>query len=394
MISGKMLVVGAGFLQSFVIRKARGMGVHVVAVDRDPEAPGFKWADKAVIVDITDHKGCLKVAEDEEIDAVLSVCTDLAVKTVAFVAGALGLPGLSTQAARTCTNKALMREALARANVGCVAFGKASSLEEAVRVASSVGFPCIVKPVDSVGSRGVTKVENVSLLAGGFDAAARASHSGDIIVEEFVDGPEISVEAVTWEGKTEIAAVTDKITSGPPHFVELGHTQPSVFSDERVVKETVQDCVLALGVDWSASHTELRLTEEGPRIMEVGARLGGDRITSDLVPLSTGIDLMEAVILISFGQAPQMTPRYEKGSAIRYLRVPPGKITAIHGIEFARSVGGVTDVHMDMSVGDTVPELRSSMDRVGHVVAQGSNASRAARVAEEAITRIEVKVGQ
>ncbi|MCX5800453.1 MAG: ATP-grasp domain-containing protein [Candidatus Eisenbacteria bacterium] len=394
MMSGKVLVIGAGFLQAFVIRRACEMGLTVVAVDRDPRALGFEWAHKRVVVDIKDQGSCLEVAESESVDAVLSVCTDLAVKTVAFVAGSLGLPGLPAEAARTCTNKALMRETLARAHVGRVAFGKASSPEEAVRAASSIGFPCILKPVDSVGSRGVTKIDNVSLVVAGFEAAARASACGDVIVEEFIDGPEISVEAVTRGGETTIAAVTDKITSGPPHFVELGHTQPSVFSDERAVRETVQDCVRALGVDWSASHTELRLTEEGPRVMEVGARLGGDRITSDLVPLSTGIDLMEAVILTSFGRAPQMTPRYRKGSAIRYLRVPPGRITAIRGVESARSVAGVTDVHMDMSIGDTVPRLRSSLDRVGHVVAQGPSASEAASAAEEAVARIEVEVRQ
>jgi biotin carboxylase len=394
MTSGRVLVVGAGFLQSFVIRKAREMGLTVIAVDRDPKAPGFELAHKEIVVDIKDQEACLKVARDEEIDAVLSVCTDFAVKTVAFVAESLGLTGLSMQAARTCTDKALMREALARANVGRVNFGKASSMEEATLAVSSTGFPCIVKPVDSVGSRGVTKVDDVSTLAGSFAEAARISSSGDVIVEEFIDGPEISVEAVTWEGKTRIAAVTDKITSGPPHFVELGHTQPSIFSNEREVNETVQACVRALGVDWSATHTELRLTENGPKVMEVGARLGGDRITSDLVPLSTGIDLMEAVILISLGHAPRMVPKYARGSAIRYLRVFPGRITAIRGIEPAGSVEGVTDVHMDMSVGDTVPELKSSLDRVGHVVAQGPDAYRAARAAEEATARIEVEVGQ
>jgi len=394
MMSGRVLVVGAGFLQSFVIQKAREIGLTVIAVDRDPKAPGFQRAHKEIVADIKDHEACLRVARNEGIDAVLSVCTDFAVKTVAFVAESLGLPGLSMRAARACTNKVLMREALARANVGCVNFGKASSMEEATVVVSSIGFPCVVKPVDSVGSRGVTKVDDVTMLARGFEEAARASSSGDVIVEEFIDGPEISVEAVTWEGKTRIAAVTDKITSGPPHFVELGHTQPSVFSNERAVGGTVQACVQALGVDWSATHTELRLTENGPRVMEVGARLGGDRITSDLVPLSTGIDLMEAVIQISFGRAPQIVPKYARGSAIRYLRVPPGKITAIKGIEPASSVAGVTDVHMDRSVGDTVPELRSSLDRVGHVVAEGPTASEAARVAEEAIAAIEVEVGQ
>jgi biotin carboxylase len=228
----------------------------------------------------------------------------------------------------------------------------------------------------------------------GFEEALRASSTREVLVEEFVDGPEISVEAVTWQGETWIAAVTDKITSDPPYFVELGHTQPSVFSCDRTVSEAVLGCVSALGVDCSATHTELRLTGTGPRVMEVGARLGGDRITSDLVPLSTGIDLMEAVILVAVGQRPQVTRRYQKGSAIRYLRVPPGKISAIRGMESARSIKGVTDVHLDMSVGDTVAELKSSLDRVGHVVAEGLDAAEASSAAEAGIAELEVQVEQ
>jgi len=394
MIAGKLLVIGAGFLQSFVIRRAREMGLTVLAVDRDPKAPGFAWAHKKAVIDIKDQEACLELAKLEKIDAVVSVCTDFAVRTVSYIAETLGLHGLSMQSARTCTNKVLMREALARAGVNGVAFGRVATLEEAGSVASSIGFPCVVKPVDSVGSRGVTKVENESMLDAGFEAALRASASGNVIVEEFVEGPEISVEAITWEGKTGIAAVTDKITSGPPHFVELGHTQPSVFSSENIVRETVERCVSAVGVDWSGTHTELRLTEEGPRVMEIGARLGGDRITSDLVPLSTGIDLMQAVISVSFGERPQMTPLYEKGSAIRYLFVRPGRITAMRRIEAARSSPGVTDVHMDMSIGDRVPELRSSLDRVGHVVAGGRGAREAAAAAEEALRKIEIEVEQ
>ena len=370
------------------------MGHTVVAVDRDPNAVGFQWADKRAILDIKDREGCLRLAQSERIDAVLSVCTDFAVKTVAFVASSMGLPGLSNEAARACTNKALMRQALARENVGPVSFVRVKSLAEAIAAISEVGFPCIVKPVDSVGSRGVTKVDDASELGSGFEEAALASSSGEVMVEEFVEGPEISVEAVTWGGETAVAAATDKITSGPPHFVELGHTQPSVFSGDAAVGETVRRCVAALEIDWSATHTELRLTDRGPRVMEVGARLGGDRITSDLVPLSTGIDLMEAVILMSLGRSPEVSPRYEKGSAIRYLRVPVGTIAFVRGVDEARRMPGVTDVHMDMSIGDVVPELRSSLDRVGHVVAQGEDASQAAFFAEEALAAIQVEVKQ
>lgn len=390
--SKKILIVGAGFLQSFAIRRAAGMGLQVVALDRDPDAPGFRWARRQVIADTRDAEACLDAARMEKVDAVLSVCTDLAVKSVAFVAESLGLPGLSVQAARLATDKWLMREALAKAGVGSPEFGRAASIEQARELSARVGFPCVVKPVDSVGSRGVTKVETPSGMEAAFASAVTASASDSAIVESFVEGPEMSVEAVTSRGKTWIAAVTDKITTGPPHFVELGHTQPSAFSWHASVRETVDACVGALGIDFSATHTELRMTRRGPVVMEVGARLGGDRITSDLVPLSCGVDLMETVIRIALNEDPAVTPKWERGSAIRYLRVPPGVIASIDGVEAAGSIKGVVDVHFDMNPGDRVPELRSSSDRVGHVVAEGTGAREAAEAAEKALSKIRVEV--
>jgi biotin carboxylase len=368
------------------------MGLHVVALDRDPNAPGFRWSHKREIADTRDAAACLEAARREKVDAVVSVCTDFAVKSVAFVAESLGLPGLSTQAARVATDKWLMREALAKAGVGSPDFGRAASPDEARDLSSRVGFPCIVKPVDSVGSRGVTKVEAPAEVDAAFASAVGASASGSVVVESFVEGPEISVEAVTSHGKTWIAAVTDKITTGSPHFVELGHTQPSAFSWHVSVRQAVDACVGALCIDSSATHTELRMTQDGPVVMEVGARLGGDRITSDLVPLSCGVDLMETVIRIALGEDPTVTPKWERGSAIRYLRVPPGAIASIDGVEAARSVKGVVDVHFDMNPGDVVPELRSSSDRVGHVVAEGAGAREAAEAAEKALSRIRVEV--
>ncbi|UCF79340.1 MAG: ATP-grasp domain-containing protein [Candidatus Eiseniibacteriota bacterium] len=392
MMEGRVLVIGAGFLQSFVIRRARDMGLHVVAVDKDPNAVGLALAHVSEIVDVLDREACLEVAKREEVDGVLSVSTDFAVRTVSFVAESLGLPGLSTGAARACTNKAVMRRILAEAGVGTVAHASAKSPGEATAAASGIGFPCILKPVDSVGSRGVSRVDDVSQVHGAFESAREVSASGEVIVEEFVEGPEVSVEAITAGGDTTIAAVTDKITSGPPHFVELGHTQPSAFSGQDSIGQTVRGCIAALGIDWSGSHTELRLSADGIRVMEVGARLGGDRITSDLVPLSTGIDLMESVVLLALGRRPEVRRLREKGAAIRYAAVYPGLVEAVEGIEAARSVRGVTDVVVDVRAGDVVPELRSSADRVAHVVAQGADAREAGAAAEEAVSKIRIRV--
>jgi len=184
MAATRLLVIGAGFLQSPVLKRAREMGLVVIAVDRDPQAPGFAWASQRAVLDIKDREGCLKIAREEGVEGVVSVCTDHAVRTVAFVTDSLGLPGLSPMAARSCTSKALMREALARGGVGGIQFGRADSLEQAEKVAASLGLPCMVKPVDSVGSRGVTKVNSMGDLPAAFAAASKASSAGDVIQVE------------------------------------------------------------------------------------------------------------------------------------------------------------------------------------------------------------------
>ncbi|MBI5837827.1 MAG: ATP-grasp domain-containing protein [Candidatus Eisenbacteria bacterium] len=387
-----ILLLGAGPLQVPAVEAARRLGLRTVVMDANPAAPGMRLADRAVAADIRDAAAALELARAEEVRGVVSVCTDHAVRTVAAVAHALGLPGLSPEAAERATDKFRMREAFARFGAPAPRARRVASEDELSAAAGRLGFPVIVKPVDGVGSKGVTRVTRPDELDLAWKRAQAVSRTGVLVCEEYVEGPEVSVEGLTWEGETHLVAITDKLTSGPPYFVETGHTEVSRLPDgaQAQILEAARMGVEALGIDQAATHTEIKLGAQGPRIMEIGARLGGDRITSDLVPLATGVDIFAGAIRVALGEVPDVSRRFSRGAAIRYFLPEPGAVVAIEGAAESRAVEGVTDWVLDLKPGGRVPPLENSLSRVGHVVATGSTPDEAASRAEKSLARLRI----
>jgi len=175
------------------------------------------------------------------------------------------------------------------------------------------------------------------------------------------------------------------VTTGAPNFVETGHSQPSQFPPK--ARAQIEDAAIrgvkALGIDWSAAHAEVRLSPNGPFLMEIGARLGGDFITTELVPRSTGIDMVEGAIRLALGETPDLTPKREAhGACIRYLTPQPGKVVQIDGVARAKSMPGIKIVDVAVGLGEMVPEMNSSLARVGHVIAEGATVEEAIQAAE------------
>jgi biotin carboxylase len=210
--------------------------------------------------------------------------------------------------------------------------------------------------------------------------------SGGVIIEEYMRGPEVSVEVVTIDGEPHVLQVTDKLTTGAPHFVEMGHSQPSRLaeSDLAKIRDLASRAVKAVGIKNGPAHVEIILTENGPKMVELGARMGGDCITTHLVPLSTGIDMIEATIRIACGEKPDITPKFEKGSAIRFLDAPHGTISSIEGIDEAEKIDGVREISFTKGIGDVIGNIGSSTDRAGFVIAQADTAEDAVDVCERA----------
>ena len=394
-----LMVLAAGPLQLPVVETARRMGLRVVVLDGDPKAPGLKLADRAHVVNITDPGVCLALARKECVDGVIHICSEVSMLVLGRINDALGLAGPGYATALAATNKQKMREAFAAGGAPSPQSFGAATEAEALAAAARLGGSIIVKPSRNSGSRGVTRIgdsaDQEQLLAA-FRRAMKESRDHSAVIEEFVEGPEFSVEILVWNGEPRVLTVTDKETSEAPFFVETGHSQPTQYSEAergQIVAAAVKG-VRALGIDWSAAHAEVRLTSSGPRLMEIGSRLGGDFITTELVPRSTGIDMVEGAIRLALGEEPNLVQRHPpQGAAIRYLIPKPGRVVDVEGVAEARRMDGVRIVEVAVAPGGSVPEMNSSLAWVGHVIAEGASAPEAVARAEAAREAIRITTG-
>lgn len=391
-----ILIIGAGPLQVEGYLVARRLGVRTIAVDRNPSAPGMKLADVAYAVDTRDVPRITELARAERVTGVITLCTDAPVLSVAAVAAELGLTAISEEAAARATNKALMRDALAAAGVEVPGYRPVFSLDAVRHAAAELGYPVILKPPASSGSRGIFKASGPEQLPEAYaHARSVAGESGPVLVEEFVDGDEVSVETLSFGGCHEVIAITDKRTTGDPYWVEVGHAEPSRLGhalQEAICAQAIAG-LAALGVSNAAGHVEIKVGRRGPRVIEIGARLGGDFITTELVPRSTGINMVEAVIEIALGRAPQLRRRKPTGAAIRYLLPSAGIVDDVEGVVEARAMQGVVRLELELERGCEFKGIRSSTDRPGFVIAEGRDAEQAEQRAEAAAGRVTFRLG-
>lgn len=388
-----IMVVGAGLSQIPAINVAKVMGLKVVAIDGNPLAPGLNKAHFSEIVSTNDISKAIETAKKYDIDGVLTISTDSGVRTVAAVAHFMGLIGIQPKSAEVATDKYLMRKRLVEENVPSPNFGLACSMEDAQEIATKIGFPLVIKPIDSSGSRGVKIAKNPIELWESYSYAKKYSPFGKVIVEEFMDGNEVSVETLTFKKNTTIVAITDKITSNPPYFVELGHTIPSSLPEDmqKQICQVTKKGLQALGIDYGGGHTEIKITEDGPKIVEVGARLGG-WIAADMVPLSTGVDMVKECISIAMGNKPNFKQKNSRGVALRVITSKDGKVSYIKGEDKAKKAKGIIIFEIYIKKGDIINPLRSGFDRIGRVVAVGKNREIAVQRAETAMKLLEVEV--
>ena len=390
----RVLVIGASILQMPAILKAKELGYYVATVDFNPKAIGIPYADEFYEVSTIDAEAVAKVAKEFRADGVMTLATDMPMRSVARAAEECGLPGVSMDTAIKATDKGEMIKAFAANGVEHPWYYIALDKNEFEGVKSKVTFPCIMKPTDNAGSRGVVLAHSLKELERQYSYTVGESRKGGVIIEEYMDGPEVSVEVMTIDGNPHILQVTDKITTGAPHFVEMGHTQPSRLGYENVekIKDLAARAVKAIGIQNGPAHVEIKITKDGPKMVELGARMGGDCITTHLVPLSTGIDMVQSTIEIACGEKTNIAPKFDKGSAIRYFKTEQGVIKSISGIEEAKNISGVKEISFVKNIGDQVGSIDSSVDRVGFVIAQGDNADEAEAICEKALDIINITI--
>ena len=388
----KVLIIGAGFLQSFVIQKAKSIGYETLAVDGNPEAPGFVYADKHATINIVDQEECLKYARQEKIDGVLTAATDYGVLTAAYIAKEMGLRGLNYEVAKLIKNKYLVRRRLFEAKVDDTE--QAYEIDEKTDIASVVSkitFPVMVKPCDGSGSRGATRVDSALEFADACSNAISCSLSKRAEVETFVIGREYGAETLVIDGIPHVLAIMQKRMTDPPYYAELGHALPSGLRPEietRAIK-CVETAIKALGINTGSVNMDMIITPEGKiHIIDVGARMGGNLIGSHIIPYGTGIDYMECMIRNAVGDyCVPLISAQRSAVATRLLAFSNGNVTRLPDFE-AISAKNSVEIYHHMAVGQEIKEYHTNADGCGYIVARGNSIPEAEENAEFALSVI------
>lgn len=385
------------------ILRAREMGLHVVVSDGNPNAPGAAFADDFVMADTYDAEATIHAARLYQktkrlIDGIITVAADVP-QTVAAVARAFDLPGISIEAAGLSADKMGMKQRFEEAAVPIPWFQEISSATDLHNIARKKGFPIVIKPVDSRGARGVLRLTEAIDFAWAFEHAVSFSPSGRVMVEEYLEGPQISTESVLLNGKGYTPGFTDRnyefIEKFSPYIIENGGHQPSVLSEagQLQIKQCAELAGLAIGIDNGIAKGDMVMTAEGPKVIEIAARLSGGYFSTDQIPLATGVDLISAAIRLSLGETvnpAELLPKQQKGVAIRYFFPPPGKVVAVSNLEKARQIPGVYKLNVFVKSGEKVEPVTNHTKRAGFVITEGETREDAVALAMEIVSMVKI----
>ena len=318
----KIAIIGANDFQNPLILKAKSLGYETHVFAWQDGSIGEKTADYFYPISIVEKDEILEKCKEIGIDAIATIASDLATLTVNYVAEKLGLPGNSLKCTKKSTNKYEMRKAFKEAGVATPGFEIVSSPKDIEKL-NDMEYPLIVKPTDRSGSRAITKIYKKEELEEAISKAIENSFEKKAIVEEYIEGNEFSAEGITYNGEHKFLTITRKATTGAPHFIETGHIEPAGLSkemEEKIYNELTK-ALTALQITNSATHSEFKITPNGDvRIIEIGARMGGDCIGSDLVQISTGYDFVKMVIDVAMGNKPSFEKVTEpKIAVIRFI---------------------------------------------------------------------------
>ena len=392
-----VMILGGSASEVPVIRRALDMGHKVVLVDRDEKSPGFKENVIAEHHSIADKDKILELAQKYHIDGILA-SVDAGVRPTAHVCKVMGLPGISEEAAFMGTDKVAMRLRLKERGVPVPEFYIVKTKEKYLEAVSKFDDTCIVKAADSSGSRGIYKLKNLNDTADinyAYDYCREFSSTGELLIEEFMVGPEICAETLSSKGICYPIQITDQMHKEPPYFTDCGYSQPSTLDPVIVeqIKKIAIDANIAIENYQGSSCTEMIITKDGPKVVELGARLAGDFMTTAMVPLSCGVDMPGDVVRIALGEDIDPTHKFNKGSCVRYfMKERVGTIKKIVGVEDAKALEGIQTVEILKGVGEKATPLRKSSDRLGLVIAQGQSAEEAIEIAEKALSMIDFVV--
>lgn len=366
------MILGASTYQVPLIQTAKRMGIFTVVASLPGKYPGFDIADKVCYINTTDKQSILDVCREEKIDGICTSGTDVAVATIGYVNEAMGLSGISEAAAIKACDKSVMKEAFRQGGVDASAFVKVHSLKEAYAAADGIGYPVVVKCVDSSGSRGINVVKSKDHLEEAYNESVRYSHKDYVLIEEMLHGNEIGVDGMVQNGEIILIAPHQKYTyKHGGATIPAGHSFPyrgSVKVQEEIEKQ-IRLAVKALDFDNCAFNSDVFIDGDRVSIIEMGGRAGATGIP-ELISIYYGMDFYETMINNALGKTVKIDTTREHTPCMSKLLMSPvnGIITEIDQsrIEELRSEGH--DIKLDYSVGDPVEEMHNGTTRIGHLI--------------------------
>jgi biotin carboxylase len=397
----RLLVLGAGPAQLGVLAAARAADLTVVAADRDPSAPGFRYADRRAIVSIEDETAIERLARAEEVDGVIAPGTDHAVAIAARVAQRLGLPHPSApETAQIAVSRQRQRERLAEAGIPQPRSIVCRSVGEVTRAAEELGYPVVIEAPDRSGERGVGLARDRGALAAAAAEALEEAEGAYCLVEEFVGTRVVTVNAFSLHGRFVPLTITDRERAPTPAFgVPLAQLWPAALEPAEVgaAVETAAAAARAAGVELGPTTTQILLGEDGPLLAKLSARVGGGH-DAELCRVALGVDLNALAVTVALGGEVQPQSLAVTGgveaACVRFLVAPAGALQEVRGLEEAYALEGVRGIRVYRSTGHVFRELRRASDRAGAVLTTGDTPEDALALADRAAARIRFVTGR
>jgi biotin carboxylase len=399
-----VLIVSGGIEAADAARRAKELGYYVVVSDRDTEAPGFAFADSCLIADVYSPTETAAAAERyhrkiRKIDGVICVAADAPV-TAATVCQRLGIRGLPLHAAEAACDKLSMKHRFLEAGVPIPWFAAVETPQALQRIAIERGNNLVIKPVDSRGSRGVQRIAHVADLTKAFMLAREHSPTDRVMVEEYLEGPQVSTESIVIDGKCFTPGFSDRnyeyLERYAPFFIENGGDLPSQLSDETQfkVRDVVAKAAKALGVIDGTVKGDIVVHNGQPYVIELAARLSGGFFCTREIPLNTGVDFLGAALKLAVGDKvspDDLEPKHQTPVIQRYAFPKPGKVVRVTGADDARKVSGITDVIVTAKPGDIIPPAGDKRPSAAMVLATGSSRTAALQAANDALACLKIE---
>ncbi len=372
----KVIILGASRFQTNGIIEGRRAGFYILALDKNPNSPGFVFADEGIVCDISAKDLVLQIAIERQVDGIVAI-NDTGVPVAAYVSSILGLPGISEEVAELASNKELMRKTWIKKGLPCPKVFVATSLTDFGIGFKYVGFPCILKPAHGLGgaSRGVVVVNNRNEVKDAIEFSQSYYEDKSTLIESFVEADiEHSAEVLVYNGEAHVIAISDKVKTPLPYRVDKNVLYPSRVEGEALekLKKIIRESVLSLGILTGAAHVEVASLKDGFVLFELGARCGGGGTAEPIVRSSTGINLFVEILRVAVGQRPhQLVPIRNTGANYHFLTPEPGIIESVDGLDKILELDDVLDAEFFKRPGEEIQQVKDGTQRSGFIIAVG-----------------------